>query len=437
MSFEVVSLFLFGGLILLIALGLPLVFAMGGIAAVFLIVFWEPSYYQAIFWDARGTLGSQYYIAIPLFIFMACMLARSGIAEDLYSVIYRWSGRVAGGLAMGTVLICTLLAAMVGLSGAALTTMGVTALPSMMKRGYDKYIVIGCIAAGGTLGILIPPSIIMMVYAIMAGVSVADLFLGGMIPGLLLAALFIIYIGIRTGLKPQLGPPLPPDERASWGEKITSLKHVILPILLVVTVLGSIFFGIASINEVAAVGAAGTIVCAAVVGRLNWKNFKEANYETLKLSVMIMWILFAAESFSRAYVVVGAVDYVAILFAELPFGYWGALLAIELAFIFLGCFFDPFGILMLTLPIFIPIAEGLGMDLAWFGIFFVINMEMAYLTPPVGLNLFYMKAVVPEGTTMGEIYRSVIPFVLLMLLTIVLLVIFPQIATWLPSVVRG
>jgi tripartite ATP-independent transporter DctM subunit len=437
MSFEIVCLLLFGGLVVLIVLGLPLVFALGGIAAVFLILFWEPSYYQAIFWDARGTLNTYYYLAIPLFIFMACMLERSGIAEDLYTVIYRWAGRVAGGLAMGTVLICTLLAAMVGLSGAAVTTMGVTALPSMMKRGYDKYIVIGCIAAGGTLGILIPPSVIMMVYAIIAGVSVADLFLGGIVPGVLLAGLFILYIGIRTGFRPQLGPPLPPEERASWGEKFTSLRHIILPVLLVVLVLGAIFFGIASVNEVAAVGAAGTIVCAAVIGRLNWKNFKEASYETLKLSVMIMWIVIAADSFSRAYVIVGAMQHVEGLFAALPFGYWGALLAIEVTFIFLGCFFDPFGILMLTAPLFVPIVESFGIEPAWFGIFFVINMEMAYLTPPVGLNLFYMKAVAPEGTSMTDIYRSVYPFVLIMLLTIVLLIIFPQIVTWLPHLVRG
>lgn len=437
MSFELVSVLLFVALIVLIVLGLPLVFALGGVAAVFLIVFWEPSYYQAIYWDLRGTLNTIHYLAIPLFIFMACMLERAGIAEDLYTTIYHWAGRVAGGLAMGTVVISTLLAAMVGLSGAALTTMGVTALPSMLKRGYDKYLVMGCIAAGGTLGILIPPSVIMMVYAIIAGVSISKLFIAGIVPGLLLAGLFILYIGIRTGLEPRLGPPLPPEDRASWGEKFNSLRYVILPVLLVVLVLGAIFFGIASINEVAAVGAAGTILCAAVVRRLNWRNFREASYETLKLTVMIMWIVVAAVSFSRAYVVVGAMHYVEELFAALPFGYWSALLAIELAFIFFGCFFDPFGILVLSAPIFIPIVRDFGLDPVWFGIFFVINMEMAYLTPPVGLNLFYMKAVVPEGTTMGDIYRSVIPFVLLMLLTIVLIVIFPQIVTWLPAFVRG
>ena len=437
MSFEIISLLLFGSLLVLITLGLPLVFALGGVGAVFLMVFWEPSFYQAVFWDARNILTTPYYLAVPLFIFMACMLERSGIAEDLYAVIYRWAGRLAGGLAMGTVLICTLLAAMVGLSGAALTTMGVTALPSMIKRGYDKYIVMGCIAAGGTLGILIPPSVIMMVYGVIARVSIARLFMAGVVPGVLLAALFILYIGIRVGLRPQLGPPLPPEDRASWREKFTSLRYVILPILLVVLVLGAIFFGIASVTEVAAVGAAGTIVCAAVVGRRNWKNFKEANYETLKLSVMIMWILIAAQTFTHAYVIIGAMHYVQELFEALNLGYWGILLIIEVTFILLGCFFDPFGILMLTAPMFIPIVQDFGLNPVWFGIFFVINMEMAYLTPPVGLNLFYMKAVAPPGTTMADIYRSVVPFVIIMVLTIVLIVVFPQIVLWLPNLVKG
>jgi len=437
MSFELISLLLFGSLVVLIVLGLPLVFALGGIAALFLILGWDPAYYQAIYWDAKDILSGPHYLAIPLFIFMACMLERSGIAEDLYEVIYRWAGRLGGGLAMGTVLICTLLAAMVGLSGAALTTMGVTALPSMLKRGYDKNMAMGCIAAGGTLGILIPPSIIMLVYAMVAQASVGRLFLAGILPGLLLASLFILYIGIRCGFQPKLAPPIPPEDRANWKEKFTSLKFVILPVFLVVLVLGAIFWGIASITEVAALGAVGTIVCAAVVRRLRWQNFKEANYETLKLSVMIMWILIAAQSFSRAYVVVGAMQYVEQVFAALTFGYWGIILVIEFTFIFLGCFFDPFAILMLSAPIFVPVIKAYGLDPVWFGIFFVINMEMAYLTPPVGLNLFYMKAVVPPDTTMGDIYRSVIPFVFIMMLAIVLIVIFPQIVTWLPTLVKG
>ncbi|MFC1942907.1 TRAP transporter large permease subunit, partial [Chloroflexota bacterium] len=226
MSIEVLTLLLVGCFLIFIALGLPLVFCLGGTAFLFLVLLWDPPYYQAIYWGTLELLNSPYYISIPLFIFMASMLARSGIAEDLYMTIHRWTGRVAGGLAMGTVFICTILAAMVGLSGAAVITMGITALPSMLNRNYDRRLVIGSISAGATLGILIPPSVLMLVYAMVAMESPARLFLGGIVPGILLSAMFIIYIGIRCHFNPSLGPPLPPEERASWKEKFSSLRAV-------------------------------------------------------------------------------------------------------------------------------------------------------------------------------------------------------------------
>ena len=437
MSFEFLNWLLFGGLIVFAALGLPLVFCLGGVAVIFLLLVWDPPYYQAIYWDMQQVLGSFSFLAIPLFIFMANMLERSGIAEDLYTMIHRWIGRLAGGLAMGTVLICTLLAAMVGLSGAAVVTMGVTALPSMLKRGYDKHIAIGSIAAGGTLGILIPPSVIMVVYAIAAEQSIARLFLAGILPGLLLSSVFIAYIAIRCRLQPGLAPPLPPKERASWKEKFTSLRSVILPVSLVALVLGSIFMGIATVTESAAVGATGAILCAVILRRFSWQKFKETNYETLKLTCMIMWILIAALSFTRAYVIIGVLQFFQEVFMGLPLGPWGAIIIIQLTLLLLGCFLDPFGILMITMPIFIPVITSLGFDPVWFGIIFVVNMEMAYLTPPVGLNLFYMKGVVPKGTTMGDIYRSIVPFVLLQGLVLALLMIFPQITLWLPNLLMG
>ena len=437
MSFDFLNWLLFGGLIVFVALGLPIVFCLGGVAVIFLLLVWDPPYYQAIYWDMQRVLGSFSFLAIPLFIFMANMLERSGIAEDLYTMIHHWIGRLAGGLAMGTVLICTLLSAMVGLSGAAVVTMGVTALPSMLKRGYDKHIAIGSIAAGGTLGILIPPSVIMVVYAIAAKESIARLFLAGILPGLLLSSIFIAYIGIRCRLQPHLAPSLPPKERANWKEKFTSLRSVILPVSLVVLVLGSIFMGIATVTESAAVGAAGAILCAVILRRFTWQKFKETNYETLKLTCMIMWILIAALSFTRAYIIIGVLQFFQEVFTGLPLGPWGAIIVIQLTFLLLGCFLDPFGILMVTMPVFIPIITSLGFDPVWFGIIFVVNMEMAYLTPPVGLNLFYMKGVAPKGTTMGDIYRSIMPFVLLQGFVLALLTIFPQIALWLPNLLMG
>ena len=437
MSVELLSLLLFGSAIILIALGLPLVFSLGGVAIVFLFLVWDVPYYQAIYWDARHILSSVLFLPIPLFIFMANMLERSGIAEDLYVMMHRWMGRLGGGLAMGTVLICTLLAAMVGLSSAAVVTMGVTALPAMIKRGYDKRLAIGCIAAGGTLGILIPPSVIMLVYAHVAQVSLGRLFLAGVFPGLLLSLLFVIYIGVRSRLQPDMGPALPPEERANWKEKVVSLRSVILPVALVIVVLVSIYKGVASITESAAIGAAGSIICAIIMRRLTWKNFKETNYETLKLTVMIMWIMTAALSLTRAYVVIGAIEFIKELFLWLPFGKWGALIVIQLTLLIMGCLLDPFGIIMLAVPLYLTTINYVGFDPIWFGIIFVVNMEMAYLTPPVGINLFYMKALAPEGTTMFDIYRSVTPFVLLQGLCLILVIVFPQIAMWLPNLVFG
>jgi tripartite ATP-independent transporter DctM subunit len=373
---------------------------------------------------------------------MAGMLERSGVAEDLYRGIQLWMGGLAGGLAIGTVVISTVFAAMVGLSSAAVLTIGIIALPAMLRRGYHKLIALGSISAGGALGILIPPSIVMVVYATEGGVvspdspgvvSVGRLFLAGIIPGLLLAALFIVYIGLRCYFQPAMGPPLQTDARPSGREKFNSLKSLILPVLLVVMVLGSVLGGITTPSEAAAVGAAGAILSAAIYRRLTWQNFKEASYMTLKLTSMIMWILLAGRCFRALYFASGAAQLLRDTLTTLPFGAWGIIIAMQVILLVLGCLLDPFAITILALHIFVPIVSSLGFNLVWFGILFIVNMEMAYLTPPVGLNIFYMKGIVPEGTTMGDIYRSVVPFVLIQALVLVLIMVFPQLALWLPG----
>lgn len=437
MNIEILTLLLFGSLIIFIALGLPIAFSMGGIAVVFFIFTWHPALYAGLYWDFKSTVSGWSFLPIPLFIFMANMLERSGIAEALYTMIHRWAGGLAGGLAMGTVFICAVLAAMVGLSSTATVTMGLTALPAMLKRGYDKDMAIGSIAAGGTLGVLIPPSVLMVVYAMVANTSPARLFLAGYLPGVLLSLVFIIYIGVRTRFQPELGPPLPVEDRANWKDKFVALRSVILPLILIFLVLGSIFGGVATVTESAAAGAAGSILCAAINRGLTWQKLKEANYETLKLTCMIMFIVAASVSFSRAYIISGASQLVGDVFLTLPLGKWAAIFVIQVIFFILGCFIDPFGIIMITAPIFVPTIIAFNLDPVWFGVIFVVNMEMAYLTPPVGLNLFLMKAVAPEGTTMVDIYRAVIPFVLLLGFTLALLIIFPQIALWLPNLVLG
>ena len=437
MSIELITILIFGSVVVGLALGLPLAFALGGVAVVFTFFLWGPEALYMVASRTFGVMSAFILVAIPLFIFMANVLERSGSAEDLYSMMYHWMGPLRGGLAMGTVVICTLFAAMAGISGAATVTMGLIALPSMLKRHYNKNIAVGCIAAGGALGILIPPSVIMIIYALMAGVSVGKMFLGGIFPGLILATLFIVYIGIRCAFQRDLGPVVPPEERVGWREKLISIRAVIIPVLLVIGGLGSIFTGIASPSEAAAIGATGSLLSAAIYRRLNWKMLKEAWYRTLKLNVMIMWIVVGASLFTAAYTAIGAPELIKTILMEMPGGRWGILIGIQATFFILGMFLDPTGIVLITTPIFVPIIKTLGFDPIWFGILFVINMEMAYLTPPFGFNLFYMKGVVPKGITMVDIYRSIVPFVVLQLVGLIICMIFPQIALVLPNIVFG
>lgn len=435
MGIELMSVLLFSSFLVLLALGIPLVFVLGGLAVIF-IYFLLGS--QALFLVATRTfdLGTNFILlAIPLFIFMGSMLTKSGIADALYDAMYQWIGQLKGGLAIGTVAICALFAAMVGISGAATVSVGLVALPSMLHRNYDKSIAIGCISAGGALGILIPPSTIMIVIGLLAGLSVGKLFLGGVLSGLLLATLFIAYILVRSQIQPKLGPPVPPEERAPLREKLSLLRSLILPILLVASVLGSIFSGAATPTEAAGVGALGSIICTAINRRLTRQNLLEACYSSLRLSAMVMWIIFAAGCFTTLYTAVGAQQLVEQILLAMPGGSWGAIIGMQLILLVLGMLLDPGGIIMITSGLFFPLVVKLGFDPLWFGVLFVMNMEMAYLTPPLGFNLFYMRAIVPRSISMLDIYRSIIPFVILQIVGLALCMVFTQIILWLPNVV--
>jgi tripartite ATP-independent transporter DctM subunit len=433
---ELLTLILFGSLVILLLAGLPLVFALGGIATLFVIPIWG--------WQALPILANRTYmamdmfllVAVPMFIFMGAMLQRCGIAEDMYELMYHWMGGLRGGLAAGTVLICTMFAAMVGISGAATTSMGLIALPSMLKRGYKKDIAIGCISAGGSLGILIPPSVLMIILALTSRVSVGEMFIAGILPGLLLSSLFVAYILIRCYFDKDMGPSVPPADRLPPSERIRLLGALLLPIGLIFAVMGSMFFGIATPSEASAIGALGAIVSAMIKRTFNWQNFTSALFITLRLSAMVIWIVFAASAFTALYAVTGASSLVGTLIKSVG-DPWMVIIAMQLILFVLGMFFDPTGIVLLTAPIFFPIVTSLGFDPLWFAILFVINMELAYLTPPFGFNLFYMKAVVPKGVTMLDIYRSSLPFCLLMILGLVICMIFPDIITWLPSLMRN
>jgi tripartite ATP-independent transporter DctM subunit len=428
---------LFLVMVALLLTGMPLGFLLGFIGLIFTYVFWGTPAIMQIASAAFGPTLNIILIAIPLFIFMANVLQFSGMADGLYEMFYKWSGGLRGGLAIGTVAICAIFAAMSGVSGAATVSMGVIALPSMLKRGYDKYMSVGAIAAGGALGILIPPSVPMVIYAAFSSVSVGKLFVAGVLPGLLMSGMFMIYVFIRCLLNPKMGPAIPIEARASWGEKFKATRSVILPILLVAAVCGSIFMGLATPTEAAAVGCIGSLVCAGVNRKLTRAAFKEASLQTIQLSTMIIWIVIGSTCFSNIYSAVGAGDFLNNLVIKLELGRWVVLFIIQCTFFVLGCFMDPTGIIMITTPIFLPIVTQLGFDPIWFGVLFIINMEMGYLTPPFGYNLFYMRSVVPEQImSMQEIYRSVLPFIVIQGLCLIIVAIFPEIALWLPSMMK-
>jgi tripartite ATP-independent transporter DctM subunit len=384
--------------------------------------------------NASELMRATVMVAVPLFVFMAYMLEKSGIAEDLYEVMYRWLGKLKGGLAAATILCCTVVAAMSGISTTGVLLMGIIGLPAMLRRNYDIKLAMGSIMAGGALGPLIPPSVVLIVYSLISGESVGKLFIGAVLPGLLLSMFFIGYILIRCHLKPAAGPALPPEELFTFKQKIIALKGVILPIGLVICVLGSIFMGIATPTEAAAVGAFGSVASAWIHRKLTWGVLREAAVQTLKTVSMVMWVIFGAGCFVSIYQGLGASQFIQDLLKSWPVSPWMILILMQAVWIVLGCLMDALSILMITSPIFVPMAQFLGFDLLWFGVLFAVNTEMGYLTPPFGVNLIVMKGIVQDrGVPMGQVYQAVWPFVTLQFLGMLCVLFFPQLVTWLPN----
>jgi len=433
MSSELITILFFGGMFALIFAGVPVAFALGGISSIFLYLTWGGDGFFLVANRLWTAMNSFTLIAIPLFMFMALILERTGFAQALFRMIHLWSGGLRGGLAIGTVLICAMFGAMVGVSGAAVVAMGAIALPAMLERKYDKRLALGCINAGGGFGVLIPPSIVMIVYAMLTGVSVGALFAAGMIPGLLMSVLVAGYIAIRCWLQPELGPALPKEERGDWSERFRSLMAVALPIGIVVMVLGSILSGIATATEAAAIGVLGSLLSAMVHRTLSLNLIKEALLQTLRLTSMIMWIILGAQVFSTAYSAMGAQQVVMDLMAAIPGGEWGALAAMLLLLLLMGMVLDPIGIMLITLPVFMPIITMYGIDPIWFGVLFVIMVEIGYMTPPFGFNLFYLRGVAPPSISIGDIYTSALPYAAVILFGLLLIIAFPGIALWLPK----
>lgn len=437
MSVEILTLLFFGSLLIFVLMGTPLVFVLGGVSVVFLYSEMGSIGFYLLSTKMWETMSNPTLMAIPLFVYMATLLEKSGVAADLYDMMHKWFGGLRGGLAIGTVLICVIFAAMSGISGAAVVTMGTIALPKMLERGYDKKLALGAINAGGGWGILIPPSILMVLYALLTEVSAGRLFAAGIGPGLLLFVLVSIYIIVRCLIQPEMGPALPRDRRAGWGEKLRSLRAVILPILIVLSVLGAIFGGFATPTEAAAIGVFGALVATAVNGQMKGAVIFDAAISTLRLTTMIMWILFAAHAFSTAYTALGAQTLIEDLMAYVPGGKWGALVFMLGVLFLFGMVLDPVGIMLITLPVFLPVVHGYGFDPIWFGVLFIIMMEVGYMTPPFGFNLFYLRGVAPPEVTMGDIYQSVIPYVLVTLLGVLLLILIPDIVLYLPRLFYG
>ncbi len=433
MSIELLTFLFFFALFVFLLSGLPLAFVLGGVSLIFLYFTWGPESFYMVAAQTWGAMEKFTLVAIPLFVFMAMILEQSGAANALYEMMYLWCGPVRGGLAIGTLVICAIFAAMCGISGAAVVSMGTIALPSMLERKYDKLLILGCINAGGSWGILIPPSVIMILYSLISGESVGRMFAGGVLPGVLLFIMVSSYVAIRCYFQPHLGPALPPEERGDWPKKFRALRAVILPLLIVFAVLGSIIFGITTPTEAAAIGVLGSLVSALVYRQMNWFLLREACRRTFKLTGMIMWILFGAYCFSSAYNGMGATHLIENMMNFIPGGPWGSIIFIQFVLFLLGMVLDPAGIMMICVPVFLPLIKRHGFDPLWFGILFTINMELGYMTPPFGFNLFYLKAIVPPSISMSDIYRSVTPYVIIQAVGLALIMIFPGIAMWLPN----
>lgn len=434
MAFPIYAfLILFATMLVFLFLGQPVAFALGGVAtfAIFIIWGWDGAYVAAN--AAYSTFMTENYLAIPMFLLLANFLQKSGIADDLYEMLYNWMGGLKGGLAMGTVIICAIFGAMCGGSGPATITMGLIALPSMLKRGYNKEMAVGCIAAGGVLGIIIPPSIAMIILAGYGQLSVGKLFFSGILPGVMCAVIYCIYIGIRCSLNPTMGPPIPVEERADWNKKIKMLGALVGPLALILLVLGSIYGGIATPTESAAIGAFGALVLTFLKRRLTLVVFAEAVKKTFILTSMILWILIAANMFNVVYNYMGAFNLLSEVAAALPGGKWTVLACCMLLNFVLGCLMDDFAIISLTAPLYMPLMVSLGFDPLWFALVFMMNLQMAYITPPFGFNIFYLRSIVPKDILVTDIYRAVIPFVGLQLIALILCIVFPQIALYIPN----
>ena len=434
-SYEAIAILMFATMLVMLLTGQRVFGAIGFVAAAAALLLWGDGAVEMPF-TASWKLFKWYpMLTLPLFIYMGYMISESGIANDLYKMFHVYFGGTRGGLAIGTMFMMVAISAMNGLSVAGMEVGATIALPEMLKRNYDKRMISGVVQAGSSLGILIPPSVVLVLYGMIARQPVSKLWLAGLIPGLIMASLFILYIYIRCRLQPELGPTLPKEEREMpFIEKLKLLRAGIIPFAIFFVMTGLFIMGIASLVECSAVGALAATIAAWSKGRLNLKVIEDVCKKTLGVSCMFMWIILAALCFGAVFDGIGAVKAIETLFIERwNLSPWGVLIMMQLSYILMGMFLDDTAMLVIVAPLYVPLIIALGFDPIWYGVLYTITCQIAYMTPPFGYNLFLMKAMAPKEITLIDIYRSIIPFVLVMLFGLVIMMMFPQIALWLPS----
>lgn len=435
MDIGTISILIVAGITTLLAIGVPLAFATGAVAMTTTLFAFGPNGLP-ILASRSYTLVSEFVlVAVPMFILMASILEQSGVARDLFRAMHLIAGRLKGGLGLQTLAVAVVLAAMTGIIGGEIVLLGLIALPQMLARGYDRKLAIGIVCAGGSLGTMIPPSIVLIMYGLTANVSIGDLFIASLLPGLLLALLYAGYILIRCHLNPAAGPPASEEERTiSTAEKWRLARGLILPLGVIVWVLGSIYAGIASVSEAAAMGVVGAAVSALVRGEMTWSILRGALYRTMSTSGLLIWLTIGANALIGVYNLLGGARFIQTSITGLDLDPLGVILLMMLVLIILGLFIDWIGIVLLTMPIFVPIVESLGYDAVWFGVLFCMNMQISYLSPPFGPACFYLKSVAPPDIQLGEIFRAMWPFIGLQAIGLLLVLLIPEIALWLPSV---
>ena len=439
MSYELIAMLMFSTMMLMLITGQRVFGAIGFVAVVAALALWGDGGSEMAFSAAMKLMKWYPLLTLPMFIYMGYMLSESGIADDLYRMFHVWSGPLHGGLAIGTIGLMVVISAMNGLSVAGMAIGATIALPELLRRGYDKVMVTGVIQAGSSLGILVPPSVVLVLYGMIARQPVGQLWLAGVIPGLMMASLFVLYIVIRCRLQPELGPALPARERqVGWGEKLRLLQAGILPLLIFFSMTGLFLMGKTNLTESSAVGATAATLAALIKGRLNKQVMEATMRKTLAISCMFMWIILAALCFGAVFDGLGAVRAIEGFFVDrLGLGPWEILIMMQLSYLLMGMFLDDTAMLVIVAPLYVPLVGSLGFDLVWYGVLYTITCQIAYMTPPFGYNLFLMRAMAPPEITLGDIYRSIIPFVLVMILGLSLVMAFPEIAMWLPNSYYG